>query len=54
MRVFAVAVGPVRIYLDSRDWWVGYYRAEDYHYVCPLPCLVFRWARRGETWRNDR
>jgi hypothetical protein len=35
------------IYIDFRDWWVGYYRALDYHYVCPLPCIVIRWARRG-------
>jgi len=37
----------VSIYIDFRDWWVGYYRAPDYHYVCLLPCVVIRWARRG-------
>lgn len=35
-----------RIYLDFRDWWIGYYRGEDHHYVCILPTLVIRWRRR--------
>lgn len=39
-------IGHVSIYLDFRDWWVGYYRGDDYHYVCPLPCIVIRWSRR--------
>lgn len=26
--------GPVSIYLDLRDWWIGYYRSENHHYVC--------------------
>lgn len=39
----------MRVYIDKRDMWVGYYRAEDYHYVCPLPMLVIRWARRGRA-----
>lgn len=34
------------IYLDARDWWIGYYRGPTHHYVCPLPCIVVRWARR--------
>ena len=34
------------IYRDRRDWWVGYYRGDTHHYVCPLPTLVIRWARR--------
>lgn len=54
MVIHLAALGPLRVYLDWRDWWIGYYRAENYHYVCPLPCLVVRWARRGEGWRNDR
>ena len=36
----------LKIYFDFRDWWVGYYRAELFHYVCPIPTLVFRWGRR--------
>ena len=27
------------VYLDARDWWIGYYRG-------PLPTLVIRWPRR--------
>lgn len=34
------------IYFDFRDWWVGYYRGDEHHYVCPLPTLVVRWRRR--------
>jgi hypothetical protein len=36
----------VKVYLDFHDWWVGYYRGGRHHYVCPLPCVVIRWARR--------
>ena len=36
----------VRVYFDFRDWWVGYYRGDTHHYVCPLPTLVVRWPRR--------
>lgn len=35
------------VYLDFRDWWIGYYRGDEHHYACPLPCLVFRWSRRA-------
>jgi hypothetical protein len=35
----------VRIYFDFNDWWVGYYRGPNHHYVCPLPTLVIRWRR---------
>lgn len=27
--------------------WMGYYRGEHYHFVCPLPCIVIRWPRRS-------
>jgi hypothetical protein len=35
----------LRIYLEPRDIWVGVYVAPQAVYVCPIPCLVFRWAR---------
>ena len=35
------------VYRDRRDWWVGYYRGDTHHYVCPLPTLVIRWPRAG-------
>jgi hypothetical protein len=45
----------VNIYLDSRDWWVGYYRGNEHHYVCPLPTVVIRWERRAfRTWAHRR
>ena len=37
----------VRVYRDRDDWWVGYYRGPRDHFVCLLPTLVIRWARRG-------
>lgn len=36
----------MRVYLDFADWWVGLYRGPNHFYVCPVPCLVIRWARR--------
>lgn len=36
----------MKIYLDFRDWWIGWYRGDPrYHYVCPLPCVVIRWEK---------
>lgn len=31
---------------DLRDRWIGYYRGDTHHYVCPLPTVVIRWRRR--------
>jgi hypothetical protein len=39
----------MKIYIEPRDYWVGYYRGETHHYVCLLPCLVIRWRRRVAT-----
>lgn len=39
----------IKIYFDSRDWWVGYYRGDTHHYICPLPTLVIRWPRSGRV-----
>jgi len=48
MSTTRLAVGSrLRIYLEPRDVWVGAYVAKDAVYVCPLPCVVFRW-RRGD------
>jgi hypothetical protein len=33
------------IYIDPADWWVGYYRGPNHHYVCLLPTVVIRWRR---------
>jgi hypothetical protein len=38
-------VRNLRVYVDLRDWWVGYYRGDRHHYVCPLPTVVIRWDR---------
>ncbi len=40
--------GALQVYVEPRDVWVGVYVATDAVYVCPLPLLVFRWARRIE------
>lgn len=37
----------MRVYIDRADWWIGYYRGPNHHYVCPLPTVVIRWKRRS-------
>ena len=39
----------MRIYIDRADWWIGVYLGPNHVYVCPLPCVVFRFGRR----KND-
>jgi hypothetical protein len=39
-------MGVIRIYVDRADWWIGYYRGTDHHYVCLVPTVVIRWRRR--------
>jgi hypothetical protein len=39
----------VEVYFDFRDWWVGYYRGDQHHYVCVIPTLVVRWRRYRTT-----
>lgn len=36
----------IKVYRDYADWWIGYYRGPNHHYVCPLPTMVIRWKRR--------
>jgi hypothetical protein len=48
-----LTVGRMQVYLEPRDLWVGAYVAPDAIYVCPLPLLVFRWARR-RRWLLDK
>lgn len=43
---FRERLGQLALYLEPRDWWIGYYRGSSHHYVCVLPCLVIRWNRR--------
>lgn len=38
----------LRIYIDRRDWRIGYYRGDTHHYVCPLPTVVVRWPNKAE------
>lgn len=35
----------MKIYFDFADWWIGYYRGPNHHYVCPVPTVVIRWRR---------
>jgi hypothetical protein len=35
----------LKVYIDTNDWWVGYYRGDTHHYICPLPTVVVRWNR---------
>jgi hypothetical protein len=43
---FSKTFRQLAVYLEPRDWWIGYYRGTSHHYVCVLPCLVIRWNRR--------
>lgn len=36
----------MKIYIDTDDWWIGYYRGELKNYVCLLPCIVISWRRK--------
>jgi hypothetical protein len=36
----------MKIYIDLRDWWIGYYRGDTHHHVCIVPTVVIRWPRR--------
>lgn len=36
----------VHIYRDGNDWWIGYYRGPEDHFVCLIPTWVIRWRRR--------
>jgi hypothetical protein len=38
-------VGRLQVYLEPRDLWIGAYIDPGAVYVCPLPCVVFRWTR---------
>ena len=37
----------VTLYRDRNDWWIGYYRGDQHHYVCLVPTVVIRWRRGG-------
>lgn len=37
---------PLRVYIDLADWWIGYYRGPNHHYVLLIPTVVIRWRRR--------
>ena len=43
----------MKIYLDFRDWWIGYYRSSNHHYICPLPTVVIRWKRTIKVKKSD-
>lgn len=37
-----------RIYFDFNDWWIGYYRGPNHHYICVLPTLVLCVPNKNE------
>jgi hypothetical protein len=40
-----ITIGRLSIYFEPRDVWAGVFVAPAAVYVCPIPCLVLRWAR---------
>lgn len=43
-----ISINGVYFHVNPRDWWIGYYRSDEHHYVCLLPCLVIKWVRGRE------
>jgi len=41
----------LKIYRDNNDWWVGWYRGPNHHYVILIPTIVIRWEK---TLSNDK
>ena len=39
--------GRFWLLLEPRDLWVGVYVAARAVFVCPVPCVVFKWERRA-------
>jgi hypothetical protein len=46
-RRVTVARLRMQVYLEPRDVWVGACVAPQAVFVCPAPCVVFRFARRS-------
>jgi hypothetical protein len=44
----------MKIYIDTADWWIGYYRGPNHHYVCLVPTVVIRWERKKQSSVLDR
>lgn len=40
-----IRLGRIQVYIEPRDLWIGVFVDHKAIYVCPLPCLVMRWAR---------
>ncbi|MFC6081033.1 hypothetical protein [Sphaerisporangium aureirubrum] len=48
MKTRLAAAGRLTLWFEPRDWWVGGYSADDAIYICIVPFLALRWARKGE------
>ncbi|WP_181871417.1 hypothetical protein [Sphaerisporangium album] len=40
------AAGRLTLWFEPRDAWIGVYIGPDAIYVCPVPLIAIRWARR--------
>lgn len=38
----------LKVYFNFNDWWIGYYKGDKHHYICPLPTIVFQWDRKNK------
>ena len=36
----------MKVSFVKQDQWIGHYYDEKYHYVCLIPCIVFKWRRK--------
>jgi hypothetical protein len=43
----------MRMFFNFNDWWIGYYRGANYHFVCLLPTVAISWPRKHKdpNWR---
>lgn len=37
----------MKIYIDTNDWWIGYYRGPNHHYIILIPTVVIRFNRKA-------
>ena len=43
----------MKVYIDTNDWWLGYYRGPNHHYVCPFFTVVIRWDRKPKPFEPE-
>lgn len=42
-------IGRLSISFAWYDMWIGLFVTSHAFYVCPLPCVLFKWVRKGDS-----